>query len=223
MVVVPALDVGEDRHPSGAAGQENGAVEQLAVERRPEALGEGVVVGVASTVFAVFIVLLVTHMRSRGILATLAYLSAGGIMATNWVSASLVYAMVDAAHRTGSDAGVVALFSTGKTMAEADGGFVAIAIVAMSILGLRSRSFPGPICWLGIVAGGYHFVEVPIQLAVTGTATGRTGPIGVVIGELWVLLVGVTLVIQSIRRPQPSPDKQQAPADVAGETVSART
>jgi len=32
-----------------------------------------------------------------------------------------------------------------------------------------------------LVVGGYHFVEIPIQLALTGTATGVTGPIGVVI------------------------------------------
>jgi len=158
--------------------------------------------GFGSTVFALFIVLLVVHLRGRGILATLAYISAGAMMAVNWTGASMQFALVDAAQRTGSDSGVVALFSVAKTMALSDGYFVAIPAVAVSVLALRSRSLPAPICWLGLLVGGYHFVEIPIQLALTGTATGVTGPIGVVIGLLWLLFVGVTLVIKPVWGPQ---------------------
>ncbi len=158
--------------------------------------------GFGSTVFALFIVLLVVHLRGRGILATLAYISAGATMAVNWTGASMQFALVDAAQRTGSDSGVVALFSVAKTMALSDGYFVAIPAVAVSVLALRSRSLPAPICWLGLLVGGYHFVEIPIQLALTGTATGVTGPIGVVIGLLWLLFVGVTLVIKPVWGPQ---------------------
>jgi hypothetical protein len=173
-----------------------------------EAFGQGF----GSTVFALFIILLVVHLRGRGILATLAYISAGAMMAVNWTSASVQFALVDAAQRTGSDSGVVALFSVAKTMALSDGYFVAIPAVAVSVLALRSRSLPAPICWLGLLVGGYHFVEIPIQLALTGSATGVTGPIGVVIGLLWLLVVGVILVIKPVWGTQPPPVSARATA-----------
>jgi hypothetical protein len=177
-------------------------VDWVAQDRRAisiQAFGQGF----GSTVFALFIVLLVVHLRGRGILATLAYISAGAMMAVNWTGASVQYALVDAAPRAGSNSSVVTLFSLAKTMALSDGYFVAIAAVAVSVLALRSRSLPAPICWLGVVVGGYHLVETPIQLALTGTATGVTGPIGVVIGLLWLVVVGVTLVIKPVWGPQP--------------------
>lgn len=158
--------------------------------------------GFGSTVFALFIVLLVVHLRGRGILATLAYISAGAMMAVNWTGASMQFALADAAQRAASDSGVVALFSLAKTMALSDGYFVAIPAVAVSVIALRSRALPAPICWLGLVVGGYHFVEIPIQLASTGTATGVTGPIGVVIGLLWLLVIGVTLLIKPVWGPR---------------------
>ncbi len=162
--------------------------------------------GFGSTVFALFIVLLVVHIRGRGILATLAYISAGAMMAVNWTGASVQYALADSAQRAASDSGVVALFSLAKTMALSDGYFVAIPAVAVSVLALRSRSLPALICWLGVVVGGY------IQLALTGTATGVTGPIGVGIGLLWLLVVGVTLVIKPVWGPQPPPAAARATA-----------
>jgi hypothetical protein len=55
-------------------------------------------------------------------------------------------------------------------------------------------------------------VEIPIQLALTGTATGVTGPIGVVIGLLWLLVVGVTLVIKPVWGPQSPPVAARASA-----------
>ena len=168
--------------------------------------------GFGSTVFALFIVLLVVHLRGRGILATLAYISAGAMMAVNWTSASVQFALVDAAQRTGSDSGVVALFSAAKTMALSDGYFIAIPAVAVSVLALRSRSLPAPICWLGLLVGGYHFVEIPIQLALTGSATGVTGPIGGVIGLLWLLVVGVIIVIKPVWGTQPPPVAARATA-----------
>ena len=134
------------------------------------------------------------------------------MMAVNWTGASVQYALADSAQRAGSDSGVVALFSLAKTMALSDGYFVAIPAVAVSVLALRSRSLPTLICWLGVVVGGYHFVETPIQLALTGTATGVTGPIGVVIGLLWLLVVGVTLVIKPVWGPQPPPVAARATA-----------
>lgn len=122
------------------------------------------------------------------------------------------FALADAAQRAGSDSGVVALFSLAKTMALSDGYFVAIPAVAVSVIGLRSRALPAPICWLGLVVGGYHFVEIPIQLALTGAATGVTGPIGVVIGLLWLLVVGVILVIKPVWGTQPPPVAARATA-----------
>jgi hypothetical protein len=165
-----------------------------------------------ASVFALFIVLLVVHVGGRGIPATLSYISAGAMMAVNWTGASIQFALADAAQRAGSDSGVVALFSLTKTMALSDGYFVAIPAVAVSVVALRSRALPAPICWLGLVGGGYHFVEIPIQLALTGTATGVTGPIGVVIGLIWLVVIGVTLLIKPVWGPQASSVAAQATA-----------
>ena len=158
--------------------------------------------GLGATLFAVFIVLLVVQVRGRGILATLAYISAAAMMAVNWTAASMQYALADAAQRAGSESGVVALFSLGKMMAFSDGYFVAIPAVAISVFALRSRALPAAICWLGLVAGGFHFLATPIQLVLTGTADGITGPIAVVSGLLWLLAVGVTLLIKPLWGPQ---------------------
>lgn len=47
MRVVPVLDVLQERHAGAGAAQVDDPVQQLSVERRPEALGERIVVGVA--------------------------------------------------------------------------------------------------------------------------------------------------------------------------------
>jgi len=168
--------------------------------------------GVTSTLFAVFIVLVVVHSRGQGILAPVAYVSAAGFAALNWTGAGIQFALVDAAQRTGSDAGVVALFSLGKMMAVTDGYFFGMAVIAVSVLALNSRALPAPVCWLGLAAGGYHLAETPIQLALTGTAGGVTGPVGVVVGLLWLFSAGLALLIKPLWGSRPSSISAQATA-----------
>ena len=151
----------------------------------------------ASIVFFMF-VLLVRVTGGHGVLAVIALSSTAAFMAIDWVHAGVYYAMADAGQRGQADAGVVALFSLAKMMTFADGFVIGIAVVAISLLAMLSRTLPWPLVWLGFAMGGYHLVETPIQLAINHRANGVTGPIDVLISLIWVGAVALVLLIKPI-------------------------
>lgn len=154
--------------------------------------------GLSASVVTIFLILLVRITASRGALAVIGAASAASFMAIDWVHAGVFYAMADAGQRGQSEAGVVALFSLAKMITFADGFVIGMAVVAISILAMLSRTLPRPIVWLGFVMGGYHIVETPIQLALNGRASGVTGPVDVVISLIWVGAVALVLLIKPI-------------------------
>jgi hypothetical protein len=151
----------------------------------------------ASVVF-LFLVLLVGITRGRGVLAVIALGSTAAFMAIDWVHAGVYYAMADAGQRGQADAGIVALFSLAKMITFADGFVIGMAVVAISLLAMVSRTLPWPLVWLGLAMGGYHLVETPIQLAINQRASGVTGPIDVLISLIWVGAVALVLLIKPI-------------------------
>ena len=151
----------------------------------------------ASIVFLMF-VLLVRVTGGRGVLAVIALSSTAAFMTIDWVHAGVYYAMDDAGQRGQADAGIVALFSLAKMMTFADGFVIGIAVVAISLLAMLSRTLPWPLVWLGFAMGGYHMVETPIQLAINHKANGVTGPIDVLISLIWVAAVALVLLIKPI-------------------------
>jgi hypothetical protein len=159
--------------------------------------------GVSASVVTIFLILLVRITAGRGVLAVIAVASAASFMAIDWVHAGVFYAMADAGQRGQSEAGVVALFSLAKMITFADGFVIGMAVVAISVLAMLSRTLPRPIVWLGFVMGAYHIVETPIQLALNGRASGVTGPVDVVISLVWVLAVALVLIIRPIWGAQP--------------------
>lgn len=159
--------------------------------------------GVQATAFAIIdFVLVVVITRGRGLLATTAVGAAVAFMAINWVGAGVYYGLADAGQRTGADAGIVALFSLTKEMTFADGFVSGMAVVALSVLAFQSRALPTPLAWLGLVVGGFHMVALPIQLAISGTAGGATGPISVVLTLLWLVSTSAILLIKPIWGPR---------------------
>lgn len=59
---------------------------------------------------------LVSVTGGRGCLAALSYVAVSAVVALGWAGAGIVYGMAELAHRGGSDAGVMALFSLGETV-----------------------------------------------------------------------------------------------------------
>src|SRR5260370_20451144 len=83
-------------------------------------------------------------------------------------------------------------------MTFADGFVVGMAVVAISLLAILSRTLPWPLVLLGFVMGGFHLVETPIQLAINRSAGGVTGPVDVLISLVWVGAVSLFLLIKPI-------------------------
>jgi hypothetical protein len=170
---------------------------------------EGFVSGLGASLLALFVFLLVGVM-GRGLLAVVASSSMAAFMGVDWVHAGVYWALADAGRRAQADAGIIALFSLAKTMTYADGFVFGVAVVAMCLLAIRSRSLPWPLVLLGFIAGGYYLVSTPVQLAISQTAGGITGPIGVVLGLLWILAVAVVLLIKPIWGTQARPTASAA-------------
>lgn len=163
---------------------------------------EGFVGGLQATAMALIIFLLVVVTRGRGLLATIAAGSGAAFMAIDWVGAGVYFGLADAGRRSGADAGIVALFSLTKEMTFTDGFAFGVAVIAISVLALQSRTLPAPLAWLGLLVGGFHLVSLPIQIAINGSAGGVTGPISVVLALLWILSMSAILLIKPIWGPR---------------------
>jgi len=159
---------------------------------------DGFVGAVGASIITLFLVLLVRVTGGSGVVAVISLSSAAAFMAIDWVHAGIYYAMADAGQRGQADAGIAALFSLAKMMTFADGFVIGIAVVAISLLAMLSRTLPRPLVWLGFVMGGFHLVETPIQLAINHRANGVTGPIDVLISLIWVGAVALVLLIKPI-------------------------
>jgi len=160
---------------------------------------DGFLSAMGSTVFGLMIILIVALTTNRGILATTARVAAAGSMATGWTGAGMEYALADLAHRGGADAGILALFSLAKTMDYTDSTFVALAVGSVSVMVLRSRLLPSAVAWLGLLVAVWHVAALPVQIAVAGTGNGPQGPIGVLIGLLWLVVTGIVLLVKPVR------------------------
>lgn len=163
---------------------------------------DGFVGGVQATAVGLIIFVLVVITRGRGLLATIAAGSGAAFMAIDWVGAGVYFGLADAGQRSQADPGIVALFSLTKEMTFTDGFVFGMAVIAVSVMALRTRTLPVPLVWLGFVAGGFHIVSLPIQIAISGTAGGVTGPISVVLALLWILSTSAILLIKPIWGPR---------------------
>lgn len=159
---------------------------------------DGFIGGLTASMIALFAILLVAVMAGRGLFAHMTVASAAAFMAIDWAHAGANFALADAAQRLDADSGIVALFSLTKAMTFADGFVFGLAVLAVSLLAMRSHALPTLIVWLGLVVGGYHLVALPIQLAINGSASGVTGPISVVTSVLWILATSAILLIKPL-------------------------
>ena len=157
--------------------------------------------GLATTLlYGGLIVLLVHLTRAHGLLPVLAYLGLAITVVTTWTEAGMIYAMVDLAARGGADAGVLALFTLGKTMQFTDGIGVALAIGGSSVLALRAGVLPPWSTWYGMIVAAFFVIADAFRIF----GLGLVGPLGVLLAFAWILIVGVTLLARPVRAPRAS-------------------
>ncbi len=155
--------------------------------------------GMINTLLAVLIVLLIALARADGVLARVAYVCAGAAAAIQWTHAGMLYALAELAHRGGADAGVLALFSLGATMDDADGIVIPIAMACAGWTLLRSRRAPAPVAWLTFAAAA---IGAAVSIVV-GAGGPDLGPAAVISSWIWLLGLGLTLVIKPVSGSQP--------------------
>jgi hypothetical protein len=166
---------------------------------------EGLMDGVGGLLFAVLIVALVTVTGGRGFLATLSYVAVGVIVALGWVQAGIVYGMAELAHRGGSDAGVMALFSLGETVVYGVDFPFAMALACAGLIMLQSRAVPPTLAWFTLILAGLHVVG---NTAFVLTGAGAINPVLVLLELVWMLATAIVLLV----RPPQVRTEAQAPA-----------
>ena len=167
----------------------------------------GFVGGLSASVFALFVLLLLAVARGRGLLSSIVVSAAGALMAIDWVGTGIYYALTDAAGRQQATGGLVALFSLNNSITYVDGFVAGLAILALSLLQLGPHALPRPLIWLGAVVGIYHIVSGPVQLTISHSPAGGTGPIGVVLLLVWILAVAAVMVIRPVREAKAQPTR----------------
>jgi hypothetical protein len=161
----------------------------------------GFITGLTASVLALFVLLLVSAARGRGLLTWVVVSSAAALMAIDWVAAGIYYALADATGRGQATGGIVALLSLRNAMTYTDGLAAGMAILALSLIQLRAQALPRPLIWLGVLTGVYYLVSDPIQLAISHSPAGATGPVGVVLVLVWVLAVAAALLVKPVWGP----------------------
>jgi len=175
----------------------------------------GFIGGLSASVFALFVLLLLAVARGRGLLSSIVVSAAGALMAIDWIGTGIYYALADAAGRQQATGGIVALFSLNNSMTYVDGFVAGLAILALSLLQLGPHALPRPLIWLGVLVGGYHIVSGPIQLAISHSPAGATGPVGVVLLLVWILAVAAVMVIKPVREAKAQPAGLASEASLA--------
>jgi hypothetical protein len=160
----------------------------------------GLLDGMINTLFGILIVLLVAVAGIDGVLARVAYVTAGAAAAIQWAHAGMLLALADLAQRGGADAGVLALFTLGKTMDEADGILIGVAMACAGWLLLRSGRAPSAVAWLTIAVAA---ISVAVTV-VTDVGGPDLGPASVVAAWVWLLGIGILLVVKPTSRRSPA-------------------
>jgi len=154
----------------------------------------GLLDGLINTLFGVLIVLLIALAGKDGVLACIAYISAGAAMAIQWTHAGMLYALGELAQRGGADAGVLALFALGSTMDDADGIVIPLAMVCAGWLLLRSQRAPAFIGWLTLVVAGIGM----LQTLVAALGGPDAGPVTVLSAWIWLVGTGIALLVRPV-------------------------
>lgn len=159
---------------------------------------EGFSIGLGATLVAFLMLHLLWSTGRRGPAAVAATLSLAVFVAVDWVAAGIYFGLAEAGKYDGADSGIVVLFALTKMTTFTDGFAVGIAFLIVNALALRTRVLAAPLAWLGIFVGVWHVLNIPVQLALTHTVDGITGPIGAGTSLLWFLATSAMLLIHPV-------------------------
>ena len=158
--------------------------------------------------YAVLVALLVHLTGGRGVLASLAYIGAGANLAVTLVGFGLFFGLWTYVQRGGSDDGIVAISTIAPTFTHSQLMAVGLAIVCVSMLGLRSRAWAAWLSWLGLVTGAEHmltyiaFASAPAFSTTTATLTlgGLARVSDIVLELLWLIAMLIVLLVRPVRQ-----------------------
>jgi hypothetical protein len=159
----------------------------------------GLQVGLQMCVMALVLGRLVWLSGDRGGLRTIALGAIVADVGVAWAEVGAYFGLADAGQRGGGDGAVMALFSLVRQMTFCDGFLFGVSAAVASVLCLRASVLPRTVAWLGVLLGVFKVVELPVQLAATGTPDGATGPVGTVLLLVWLLATSVTLLVRPRR------------------------
>ena len=170
------------------------------VQAHPTALAvNGLEIGLQICLMAGVLGRLVWLSGDRGALRTIALGAIVADVGVIWAEVGTYFGLADAGQRGGGDAAVMALFSLVRQMTFADGFLFGISAAVASVLCLRSSALPRTVAWLGVLLGVFKVIMLPLQLALSGTPDGVTGPISTVLLLVWLLATSVTLAVRPRR------------------------
>lgn len=121
----------------------------------------------------------------------------GASMAIDMVWMGVYCALAYTGQHHLGDSAVLALATLTEQMTFTDGVLWGIAVLVICLTALRTGTMPAPVAWLGVVTGVVKLVGPALQVALTQTSEGVTGPAGTVLLVFWVLAASLTLLIRS--------------------------
>lgn len=179
------------------------------VRHHPTALYvEGLRTWLMILLVAGFIAALLWRTGRRGLAVPVVYGFLTANLAVDMVWAGTYYGLARAGQMHASDGGLLTLFAVVQELTFTDGVWFGAALLVVSVLAVRTGTLPRPIAWLGVVCAVVHLLGVPVQLALTGTVEGITGPLSAATFAFWLLATTVTLLV----RPGSAPQAALAPS-----------
>jgi hypothetical protein len=104
--------------------------------------------------------------------------------------------MADLAHRGGSDAGVMALFSLRETVVYGVDLPFAVTLACAGLVMLQRRALPGALAWFTLGLSGLHIAGNTVFVL---TGAGAINPVLVLLELVWVLATAIVLLVRPPR------------------------
>lgn len=132
----------------------------------------------------------------RGLWTGIAALALAGNVAVDMVWGGSYFALAKLGEVGAGKDAIVAMFYVVQEFTFNDGFLFGIAMLVAGTLSVRTRTLPVPLGWFTVAVGAFHVVSVPLQIALTHTVEGLTGPASAVLFLVWLLAISLLLLIR---------------------------
>jgi hypothetical protein len=143
-----------------------------------------------------FLGVLMWRTGSRGWTAGAVALLLAANVGVDLVWGGTYYALAKAGQMHVGDSGILALFYLAQELTFTDGFLFGIAMVVVFTTAWRTRTLPWPLAGFGLVVGAFHVVATPLQVAISRTVEGVTGPVSAVLFLVWLLATSLALLVR---------------------------